>query len=109
MITELINDYTKENLGKKINDHIRIALTDHISFAIEREKQGIHSKNKLLTEIKVLYKKEFAIGRWAVRLMEEKLNMKIAIDEAAPIALYVYVMKIQEGDLSDVVRQTNLA
>ena len=108
MITEEIIAYAEENLGTKLNDHIRIALTDHISFAIEREKQGIHIKNKLLPEIKVLYKKEFAIGRWAVRLMEEKLNMKIPIDEAAFIALHVHAMKIQDGDLREVVKQTSV-
>src|SRR5690625_2433587 len=58
MITEEIIAYAEENLGTKLNDHIRIALTDHISFAIEREKQGIHIKNKLLPEIKVLRSEE---------------------------------------------------
>jgi len=108
MIAEEIIAYAEEKLGTQLNDHIRIALTDHISFAIDREKQGIHVKNKLLPEIKVLYKKEFEIGLWAVQLIEEKCDMKIAIDEAAFIALHVHAMKIQDGDLHEVVRQTSV-
>src|SRR5699024_1980400 len=94
MVTEAIIAYAEEKLGTQLNDHIRIALTDHISVAIDREKQGIHVKNKLLPEIRILYKKEFDIGLWAIQLIEEKFHMKIAIDEAAFIALHVHAMKI---------------
>jgi beta-glucoside operon transcriptional antiterminator len=108
IITEEIIAYAEKNLGTKLNDHIRIALTDHISFAIEREKQGIHIKNKLLPEIKVLYKKEFDIGLWAIQHIENKFNMRIPMDEAAFIALHVHAMKVQGGDLHEVVRQTSV-
>ena len=108
VITEEIIAYAEENLGTKLNDHIRIALTDHISFAIDREEQGIHIKNKLLPEIRVLYKKEFDIGLWAIQLIEEKFNMKIPIDEAAFIALHIHAMKILDGDLREIVRQTSV-
>lgn len=108
IIAEEIIAYAEKNLGTKLNDHIRIALTDHISFAIDREKQGIHIKNKLLPEIKVLYKKEFDVGLWAIQHIEGKFNMKIPIDEAAFIALHVHAMKIQDGDLHEVVRQTTV-
>src|SRR5699024_1888144 len=75
--------YAERELGTKLNDHILVMLTDHLSFAIEREKEGIHVKNKLLQEIKILYKQEFAIGLWAIDYIEQKLNIKMPIDEAA--------------------------
>src|SRR5699024_8860908 len=103
MVTEEIIAYAEEKLGTQLNDHIRIELTDHISFAIDREKQGIHVKNKLLPEIRILYKKEFDIGLWAIQLIEEKFHMKISIDEAAFIALHVHPRKLQWGDLDEVV------
>lgn len=108
MITEEIIAYAEAKLGTQLNDHIRIALTDHISFAIDRENQGIHIKNKLLPEIRVLYKKEFEIGLWAIQLLAEKFNVEVPIDEAAFIALHVHAMKIVEGDLREVVRQTSV-
>lgn len=108
MIAEEIIAYAEERLGTELNEHIRIALTDHISFAIEREKQGIRVNNKLLPEIRVLYKQEFEIGVWAVKLLEKRFNLKLPIDEAAFIALHVHSMKVQDGDLRETVRQTSV-
>lgn len=106
ILSEEIIAYAEKHLDTKINDHIHIALTDHLSFAIEREKQGIHLKNKLLHEIKILYKQEFEIGLWAIQHINEKLKMNMAVDEAAYIALHIHTMKLQGGDLHETVRQT---
>lgn len=105
-ITEEVINYAEEYLDTTLNDHIRVVLADHISFAIDREKKGIHLKNKLLHEIKILYKKEFEIGLWAIEHIKEKLDVVMPIDEAAFIALHVHTMKIQGGDLHETVRQT---
>ena len=106
ILAEEIIDYAESYLDVKLNEHIRIGLTDHLSFAIEREKEGIHLKNKLLQEIKILYKKEFDVGLWALNHIEEKLDINMPIDEAAFIALHIHTMKIQGGDLHETVRQT---
>ena len=108
ILSEEIIDYAEKQLGTKINDHIHIALTDHLSFAIEREKQGIRLKNKLLHEIKILYKQEFEVGLWAIQHIKDKLNVEMPIDEAAYIALYIHTMKLQGGDLHETVRQTTI-
>lgn len=67
ILAEEIIDYAESRLNTKLNEHVRVGLTDHLSFAIEREKEGIYLKNKLLQEIKVLYKDEFEIGLWAIK------------------------------------------
>ncbi|OZU87708.1 levansucrase [Virgibacillus indicus] len=108
LIAEEIIAYAEEMLNTKLDEHIRLALTDHISFAIEREKKGIHLRNKLLQEVKVLYKKEFEIGLWALDHVEEKLQIRMPIDEAAFIALHIHAMKIQGGDLHEIVRLTSI-
>src|SRR5699024_12557083 len=91
-----------------LNDHILVMLTDQLSFPIEREKEGIHVKNKLLQEIKILYKQEFAIGLWAIDYIEQKLNIKMPIDEAALIALHIHIMIPRGRDLRETVRQTTM-
>ncbi|SET55016.1 transcriptional antiterminator, BglG family [Oceanobacillus limi] len=106
ILSEEIIAHAEKQLGIKLNEHISLALTDHLSFAIERESQGIHLKNKLLQEIKILYKEEFDIGLWALRLINDKLGIEMPIDEAAFIALHIHTMKIQGGDLHETVRQT---
>ncbi|WP_371871344.1 PRD domain-containing protein [Lentibacillus populi] len=106
ILSKEIITYAEKQLDTKLNDHILLALTDHISFAIEREKQGIHLKNKLLQEIKILYKPEFEIGLWALQHIKEKNQVEMPIDEAAFIALHIHTMKIKGGDLHETVRQT---
>ena len=83
-------------------------MTDHLSFAIERVKEGVRLQNKLFQEIKALYKREYDIGVWAIRLIQERLNVIMPIDEAAYIALHIHTAKIQGGDLHETVRQTTI-
>lgn len=108
LISEDIIDYAEKYLGTKLNEHVLIGLTDHISFALDREKQGIRIKNKLLPEIKVLYKKEFHIGLWAIDHIKNKLQVEMPPDEAAFIALHIHSMKLQDGNLHELVRQTSI-
>jgi beta-glucoside operon transcriptional antiterminator len=105
-ISEEIISYAEDRLGLKLNEHIHIGLTDHLSFAIERATDGIHLKNKLFHEIKILYKKEFDIGMWAIRHIENKTHVKMPVDEAAYIALHIHTSKPQSGDMKQTLRQT---
>lgn len=108
LISEHIISFAERQIGTKLNEHIHITLTDHISFTIEREAEGIHVKNKLLHEIKILYKQEFEIGLWAVHYMREKLNIDITEDEAAFIALHIHTMKPKSKDLKETIYQTTM-
>lgn len=108
ILTEEIIRYAEQFMGVKLNDHILLVLTDHISFAIEREQEGIHLQNKLLQEIRVLYKQEFEVGVWALQLIKEKFQLEMPIDEAAFIALHIHTMKMKGGDLRETVRQTTI-
>ncbi|MFY0762182.1 PRD domain-containing protein [Metabacillus dongyingensis] len=105
-ISEEIISYAEEKLGMKLSDHIHIVLTDHLSFAIEREQEGIHLQNKLLQEIKVLYKVEFEIGMWAIQHIKKRFKIEMPIDEAGYIALYIHTAKPKSGDMQTTVRQT---
>lgn len=105
-VSEEIITYAEETLGTKLNDHIHIALTDHLSFAIERIRDGFHLKNKLFHEIKILYKEEFEIGMWAIRHVEERLHIEMPVDEAAYLALHIHTAKLKGGDLKQTLRQT---
>lgn len=108
IIAEDIITYSEEYIGTKLNERVHIALTDHISFAIERESQGIQLKNKLLQEIKILYKQEFEVGLWAIQHIKEKCHVEMPVDEAAFIALHIHTMKVNDGDIGQSIRQTTI-
>ena len=107
-ISEVIISHAEDYMGVKLDEHVHIVLADHISFAIEREREGIQLKNKLLQEIKILYKREFEVGLWAIRYIEKRCQVKMPEDEAAFIALHIHTMKVKGGDLRQVVRLTTI-
>lgn len=94
---EIIN-YAKDTIGKKINKNVYITLTDHLSFAIQRKKEGIEFDNALLWEIKKFYNVEYRIGMRAIELVEQKLGVKLSEDEAGFIALHIVNAEV-DGDM----------
>ncbi len=84
-----IIDYARETLKKKLNKNVYITLTDHISFAIERMKQGITFRNALQWETSKLYPAEYSIGLYALDLIQETMQVEFPKDEAGSIALHI--------------------
>ncbi|MGX1982130.1 BglG family transcriptional antiterminator [Thermolongibacillus altinsuensis] len=107
-IAEEIISYAEGELQAPLNNHIHIALTDHLSFAIERIQQGYQIQNKLLNEIKVLYKKEYQIGLWAKQLIRERLGIEIPDDEVGHIALHIHTAKMDAASMNKTLQQTSL-
>lgn len=93
-IAEEIISYAEGALMAPLNDHIHVALTDHLSFAFERLKQGYVIQNKLLAEIKALYKEEYEIGLWAKNRIKSQMNFDIPEDEVGYIALHIHTAKM---------------
>ncbi|SIT87923.1 PRD domain-containing protein [Edaphobacillus lindanitolerans] len=107
-LSERIISRAEEVFGSKLNEHIHLVLTDHLSFAIERTIDGIRVHNKLMDEIRLLYPEEFRIGLWAIGLVRDELGVEMPEDEAAFIALHLHTMKPQGGDLGDTIRQATI-
>ena len=107
-VSNEIISYAKYSLGKRLNDNIYISLTDHISFAIERYKQGLNFNNALLWEIKRFYNHEFLIGKEALAIIKKRLNIELPEDEAASIALHIVNAQLNSRDMNDTLDITKL-
>ncbi|HZG18070.1 MAG TPA: PRD domain-containing protein [Candidatus Bathyarchaeia archaeon] len=107
-VAEEIISYTEKELGVTLGEHIHIALTDHLSFALERLSKGMVIKNTLLKEIKILYTKEFQIGCWAKALIQEKLGIEIPEDEVGYIAMHIHTAKMNVGDMTKTMDLTTM-
>lgn len=79
----------EKRLDKTIYDSIYVTLADHIHFAISRYRDGIMIRNPLVWEVKRFYRQEFAIGKEAVALVNERHDVKLDEDEAVAIALHL--------------------
>lgn len=87
-ISNDIITYAKKTLKLKLNQSIYVTLTDHINFAIERCQKGINLENALLWEIKRFYPQEYELGRYAIDLIQKRLDVALPEDEAGFIALH---------------------
>ncbi|AUA38255.1 PTS operon transcription antiterminator [Clostridioides difficile] len=88
-ISEEIIEKANEVLNTQVNDSIILALTSHIEFAVQREKQGIKLPNLILNETKQLYREEFKFGLWAIDEIEKRIGIKLPEDEAGYIAIHI--------------------
>ena len=107
LLSERIINYAKIKLGKQLNDIIYVTLSDHISGAIQRYKEGSFLKNPMLWDIKRFYKDEFEIGLKANKVVEEETGISFLEDEAAFIALH-FVNAELNGDLSNIYDITRI-
>lgn len=104
--TEII-DEIKLKLNKKLNENIYITLTDHLSFAIERQRLKLEYKNALLWDIKKFYQIEYQMGLHALDMIKEKLGVTLMEDEAGFIALHIVNAEL-DTNISDMMNITAL-
>lgn len=73
--------------GLELKDQLILSLTDHICFALERLEQGITLPYLMMSETRLLYPREFEIGRWALQKIQELCGAALPEYEAGYIAL----------------------
>ncbi|MCC9022752.1 PRD domain-containing protein [Bacillus nakamurai] len=105
---EDIISHAEGELAAPLSDHIHIALADHLSFAIERIQNGLQVHNRLLHEIKALYKKEYEIGLWAVDHVKKTLGVFLPDDEAGYIALHIHTAKADAKSMYSAMKHTTM-
>ncbi|MDO3410848.1 PRD domain-containing protein [Saccharibacillus sp. CPCC 101409] len=107
-VVKAIVEHAGTVLGTELNDNIYLTLTDHISYAIERQKKGIEFKNAMLFEIKRFYKKEYAIGQDAIRMIDEAIGVKLPEDEAGFIALHIVNARTDGAEMRMTIEMTEI-
>lgn len=91
-----IVDYANQKLGNQFESNVVFTLADHISFAIKRHEQNIKLKMPLLQEIEQTYEEECYIGKKALKMIENKIAVKLPKSEAASIAMHLVNYEAQQ-------------
>lgn len=78
-----------QNQGLALKNQLILSLTDHICFALERQEQGTSLPYLMMSETRMLYPKEFEIGRWALDKIQQLCGMALPEYEAGYIALHL--------------------
>lgn len=92
-----IIDYATKALNIIFDNSIYLALSDHISYAIERYQNGEALKNALLFDIKKFYPNEFKVALKALDMIAYETEIKMSEDEAGFIAMH-FVNASQSGE-----------
>lgn len=108
LTSEEIIQHAETVLGEKLNEHINIGLSDHIAFAAENIQNNIIVRNKLLSEIEILYSEEFAIAQWAVEYLTQTLEIPFSYDEAGYIAIHIHSARSGRTDNSKSIREVTI-
>lgn len=88
-MTHAIIRYANRKLGKELNSGIYVTLLDHINSAIERVTEGIELDFGMLTEVRMLYPKEYEIACWALDYINATMDIDIPIDESGFIVVHI--------------------
>ena len=78
-----------EEQGLKLDPHVYLALTDHLHFAVERQRRGLAVVNRLAWEMRSVYPVQYAVGERAVAAMRSRLGVDVPDDEAANVAFHL--------------------
>lgn len=80
----------RKRVRSPLNEHIHVALTDHLAFAVTRLKKGIGIRNPFLLETKSLYPDEYEIAEEVTELLNNSLAVDLPEGEIGFIALHIH-------------------
>ncbi|AKS37840.1 PtsGHI operon antiterminator [Anoxybacillus gonensis] len=106
----LMNDiiyHIRKRTNSPLNEHIHVALTDHILFAIKRLEQGMDIKNPFLVETKSLYPLEYDVATEVVNMLNDRLHIQLPEGEIGFIALHIH-SALTNHQLSEVNQHSQL-
>ncbi|WP_223068564.1 glucose PTS transporter transcription antiterminator GlcT [Paenibacillus caui] len=92
-LIEVLNEiimYIAQLSQTPLNEHIHIALTDHIAFAIKRAEQDIAIHNPFLFETKEIYPEEYELAEFAINTIRDKMGVELGQDETGFVALHIH-------------------
>lgn len=93
-----------QNNETKFSNKGILSLIEHISFAIERAKKGIFLPNLMLSNIKMMYSKEFELGLKSLDIIKKSCNIDLPEDEAGYIALHFVNMQLNDNLAYDTLK-----
>jgi beta-glucoside operon transcriptional antiterminator len=87
-VAALIVKKAQLEIKSNLNPNLVVGLSDHINFALIRMQNYKEMQMLFSYDVQQLYPKETELGRYAVRLIREKLNVQLPDSEITNIAMH---------------------
>lgn len=107
-MTQEIVAYAEKQLKTSLNEHIYLALTDHLHFAVERFCQNLVITNRIFWELKTFYPKEYKVGLFAIAIVKRELEIELSCEEAGNVAFHIVNAQKEEEVQYDAMRAVKL-
>jgi len=107
---DFMNDiliHIEKRMGQSLNEHIHVALTDHLAFAINRAQKNMQFSNPFLNEIESLYPKEYQIASEVVTMVYDEMEIQFPEGELGFIALHIH-SAVTDKSLSEIHQHNQL-
>lgn len=98
-VAQQIIDYATVTLKQKYNVNLLVSLSDHINFSINEFRKGNILPKLVNEEVKRFYKDEYQVGKYAIKLINEKFNVSLQKDEATSIAFHLIVASAEKTNV----------
>lgn len=97
----------QERTNLPLNEHIHVALTDHLVFAVSRMRRGMAIRNPFLLETRALYPEEYKIAEEVTSMVNQQLTVALPEGEIGFIALHIHSALVNKN-VQDVAKHSNL-
>lgn len=96
LVKEII-DYAASKYQIEVKDYLYLSLSDHISFVVKRLREGNIGENFNYPDVVLYHKDEYQIGKYAVALINKRLQIELPESEATAIGLHFVNAKMESS------------
>ncbi|MGX7130008.1 PRD domain-containing protein [Enterococcus wangshanyuanii] len=94
--SEEIIHFIQSKIQASLDSNIYIALTDHIYFAIQRQREDSQVTAIMLPEMKLLYPEEYSTAVEVVELINQRYNTELGANEVGFITMHIINAELGE-------------
>ncbi|MGN0708302.1 MAG: PRD domain-containing protein [Faecalibacterium sp.] len=99
LAADAIAEDAADELDCPLNPNLPFVLADHLSFAIQRSREGIVLRTPLAYDVRHLYPAEYQLGRRALTILKERLGIQLPEEEAVSITLHLINAEAEVDDV----------
>ncbi|MFV0451309.1 MAG: PRD domain-containing protein [Propioniciclava sp.] len=99
---------TRGRIARTVGSSLLIAVADHLSFAIKRQRQGITLDFPLRAEVAHLYPEELATAQAMLTRVNTQLDEPLPDDESVALAMHMVNAGFATGNLAPTYQMTEV-
>lgn len=119
--SEELIQFISQEIASPLDSNIYISLTDHIYFAIQRQKESSQVTAIMLPEMKLLYPEEYRVAAKVVEMINKRYQTELGNNEIGFITMHIInaelgernslnslkIIEITTGIIQKIERQSN--